>query len=244
MDRRAFLRFAGGGSIALAGCLERSTDGAGSGSTTGSDGTTGNGATTGSESTDRTGGQSIDDHPAAVGLADQPRRGDLGGHVVLAFEDPSCPRCRTFERRTVPEIRERLVAEGTAAFVVRTYPVVYPWGEPATQALEATFARDEAAFWSLFAHYFDEQSSFSSENVLGRTKTFLDDETDLDGGAVVEDARAGAYDDAVQADLDAGETADVGRTTPTVLLFRDGQYVTRASGSVSYEIVATALGES
>lgn len=245
MDRREFLRLAGGGTAALAGCLGGPSDGGGTDSaTTETGGATGTGGTDGTRTTDRTGGQSVDDHPATAGLAAQPRRGDLGGHVVLAFEDPSCPRCRAFERQTVPTVRDRLVGPGKAAFVVRTYPVVYPWGEPATQALEAVFARDEAAFWNLFGHYFDEQSSFSAENVLERTKTFLDAETGLDGSAVVEDASAGAYDDAVQADLDAGEAADVGRTTPTVLLFRDGQYVTRASGSVSYQIIATALGES
>jgi protein-disulfide isomerase len=220
VNRRTFLRSAGATTaVATAGCLG---GGSGGGSTPS--------------------GTPFADHEAAVGAEDQPRKGELGDNVVLAFEDPSCPRCRTFEQRTVPDIEENLVATGRGAYVVRTYPVVYPWGEQAVQALEATYARDADAFWSLFSHYFDEQSAFDADNVLDRTADFLASDTDLDAEAVVADAESAAYDDAVQADLDAGMNADVGRTTPTVLLFRDGRYVTRASGSVSYDVIGSALG--
>lgn len=253
MERRRFLRGAGSAAAAglattVAGCTGViGDDGAGSGRT-GGDGT-GDGG-----SDDDAGGggegQSIEDHPAARNVADQPRLGgpaddsdgDVAGNVILAFEDPSCPRCAKFERETVPRIESELVEPGDAAFVFRNYPVVYEWGEPATQALEATYARDETALWALLDHYYAEQDAFTIDNVLARTATYLDVETDLDGGAVAEDARAGTYDDAVQADLEAGMAADLGRTTPVVLLFRDGSYRTRASGSVSYELIANALG--
>jgi len=231
MRRRRFLSVAGGaGALTLAGCLGSGDPSSGSSdlSTTVGDGS---------------GDQSIDTHPAATDLAEQPRKGDLGGHVVLAFEDPSCSRCRAFERQTVPKITERLVATGKAAFVVRTYPVVYQWGKPATRALEATFTRDTDAFWALLGHYFETQPEFSTDNVLDRTRAFLADETSLDGTEVVRDVEEDASEPAVQADLEAGRNADIGQTTPIVLLFNNGEYVTKASGSVSYDIVATALGE-
>lgn len=212
MDRRRFLALAGAGVVGgLAGC------GGGSG------------------------GQSIEDHPAAAGLDAQPRRGSLDGHVVLAFEDPSCSMCRNFHRNTVPDIQSNIVDPGLGAYVVRTYPIIYPWGEPATQALESTFARSEDAFWSLFGHYFETQDQFTSDNVLDRTATFLNDGTDVDGDAVVTDADERAHDDAVQADITAAENADLPQQTPIVLLFRDGEYVTRANGNVSYDLIAQAL---
>ena len=216
------------GTLGAAGCL-------GNGDTSGS----GDGDSDG----DGSGGESVRDHPAAAGLSDLPRRGDLGGHVVLTFEDPSCSRCRAFARDTVPEIEETLVATGQAAYVVRTYPVVYPWGEPASLALEATFARDAEGFWALLDWYFENQSSFSTDDVLDRTRSFLDGDTDIDGAAVVSDVEAGTAEAAVEANLDAGRNADLGEITPIVLLFRDGEYVTTATGSVSYDVVATALGE-
>lgn len=194
----------------------------------------------------------VPDHPATVGLEDQPLKGELGGDLVVAFEDPSCPRCRAFEEETVPKIESNLVETGKAAYAFRGYPVVYPWGKPAAHALEATFVRSESAHWELLAHYFDSQpdsplggggSGISADNVVERTAQFLNSETDVDGDTVAEDTRNDAYKDAVQADLAAGMSADVGQTTPTILLFRDGAYLTRASGSVSYELIATALGE-
>lgn len=222
---------------ALAGCAGA---GMGDGGSAGDGSSTGDGGSTGDE-----GSGDIQTHPAAAGLAAQPTLGPdpFGAEaVVVAFEDPSCPRCRAFERETVPEIRENLVETGRGSYVFRGYPVVYPWGEPATQALESTFARSAGAFWALADHYFAEQSSFDTENVLPRTREFLAASTDVDAEAVVADAESGAHDAAVQADLAAGMDAGAGRTTPTVFLFRDGQYRTRAAGSVSWAVVKNALG--
>jgi protein-disulfide isomerase len=218
MNRRRYLTLASAGVVgALAGCG-------------------GSGGTTSERS-----GQSIDDHPATAGLEDQPRQGDLGGDVVLAFEDPSCTQCRRFHENAVPEIEANIVDADEGAYVVRTYPIIYPWGEPATQALESTFARSEGAFWALFDHYFATQNQFDTDNVLDRTEQFLSESTDLDGSVVVEDARNEANNDAVQADISAAEDADLPQQTPIVLLFRDGQFVSRANGSVSYDLIAEAL---
>jgi hypothetical protein len=224
-------------------------EGSGEGSSTGGD-STGEGST--GESGTTTGTQTptatpelgaVADHPAATGIRDQPRKGSFGGHVILTFEDPSCVRCAAFEKNTAPKIESKLVDTGKAAFVFRNYPVVYPWGEPATQALEATYARDEDAVWELADHYFTTRGQFSMDNVYSRTQSFLDSETDLDAEAVVDDARNEAYDDAVQADIDAAEAAELGATTPIVVLFRDGEFATTATGSVSYTLIANALGE-
>lgn len=225
MHRRTFLTASAGAVAGFAGCQ----GGGGSG---------GNG---GGE------GQSLATHPAARALDAQPTLGpdpaDATG-VVVAFEDPSCPRCRAFERQVVPKIRSNLVDPGKAAFVFRGYPVVYDWGDPATRALEATYARDTDAFWSLVSHYFEQQDEFRAagpDDVYPRTRTYLAGETDLDADAVVAAAQSDAAGDAVRTDLDAGKAAGAGRTTPHVFLFRDGQYLTKAAGSTSYETIASAL---
>lgn len=217
MDRRRFVRTAGlAAATGLAGC--GGTDGGQGG-----------------------GGQSIDEHPAAADLDAQPTLGSTDGHVVLAFEDPACPTCKAFHEGTVPKLKQNLVDAGEGAYVFRTYPVTYPWGEPATKALEATYERDGDAFWSLLDHYFAERDSFSTDNVLDETRSFLAAQTDVDGAAVAEAVRNGEADDAVQADLDAAEEAGLDRTTPTVLLFKDGTYQTTAKGSVSYDLIARTL---
>ncbi|PSQ05266.1 disulfide bond formation protein DsbA [Halobacteriales archaeon QS_6_71_20] len=203
----------------------------------------GSGDSGNSSGSDGDGGTPIGDHPAAAGLAEQPSLGrDDAPATVVVFEDPSCPTCRDFEENAGERLRSGPVADGDLRFVSRAYPVVYPWGKPAVQALEAVHAREgaEAVYWDLFAHYFATQTEFDTDNVLDRTESWLGSNTDLDAGAVVDDADSKRYDGAVGTDLDAGEAAGADRT-PTLFLFRDGSYVTRAAGSVSYETVASAL---
>jgi protein-disulfide isomerase len=183
-------------------------------------------------------------HPAAAGLADQPALGpDPAGAtaVVVAFEDPSCTLCRRFELNTLPTLRSEYVDAGDLSFVFRGYPVVYPWGEPATQALESTFAASEAAFWALKDHYYAEQSQFGSDDVLDLTEAFLAEETDVDAAGVVDDARNERHDAAVQADLEAGRAADAGGQTPVFYLFRDGAFRTKVQGPQGPDVFAAAL---
>lgn len=227
------------GGRGFAGCLGTSGGSPDAGTDT-DDPAAGGGHTPSLDGSERFGG-----HPGTIAIDAQPYRGprpgDAAGTIVV-FEDPSCPRCAAFERDTVPKIRSELVQPGDATFVFRGYPVIYPWGEPATQALEAAAARHEAAHWALADHYFAEQDAFSTDNVLQRTETFLAGETALDAAAVVEDARREAYGGQVAADLEAGREGGAGGITSTVLLFRDGEYRTKARGSVSFSLVKSALG--
>lgn len=189
-------------------------------------------------------GQSLAEHAAATDVEAQPSLGPNpleATATIVAFEDPSCARCRAFEQNVVPELQSDIDA-GTLSLVSRTYPVVYPWGKPAVQALEATYNRDKGVFWGLFNHYFDEQDRFSTDNVLNRTRTWLSSNTDLDADAVVSDAEAKTFDSDVQADLTAGDNAGADGVTPSLFLFRDGTYRTKAQGSVSYDVLAGALG--
>nr|WP_276657427.1 thioredoxin domain-containing protein [Haloquadratum walsbyi] len=228
MNRRTFITSTGATTMFLTGCLSGNNEANSSNDTAGS-----------------SGGQSINSHPAASNLAAQPRLGDLdeSQHTIIAFKDPSCPRCRAFKESTVPEIKRQLIDPNKGAYILRNYPVVYPWGEPASQALEATLERSETAHWKLQNYYYDMQRDLSTENVHGKTQTFLESNTEVTASAVIADVKSDAYSDAVTADINAAERADLDGTTPSILLFRNGQYVTTAAGSISYDVIATALGE-
>jgi len=234
VSRRRVLAGVGLGTAALAGCL-----GVG-----GSDGSGGSGLATGNGTGDATGsGSSGLDHPVGEGIDGQPTLGPAAGTAeatLVAFEDPSCPRCAAFHRDTVPRLRSELVEPGRATYVVRPYPIVYAWGEPATRALWATYERDTDAFWGLLDHYFTEQGAFDESSVLDRTRSWLDAETSVDADAVVSAAEADGFPAPVRANLDIGEAEGIDGT-PTVLMFRDGEYQTRATGSVSYDLVVNAL---
>ncbi|MDY6765722.1 MAG: thioredoxin domain-containing protein [Halobacteria archaeon] len=187
---------------------------------------------------------SIGNHASADGLDSQPYLGPSpfdAGATVIAFEDPSCPTCARFERESFPRMMSP-INSGKLSFVYRVYPVIYEWGKPAVQALEATYARDESAFWDLKDHYYAEQSQFNTENVLDRTRDFLESNTGVDASGVVEDARNKKYNDAVQLDLNTGKKAGAGSVTPTFFLFREREYVTKLRGYQDYSVFKTTLG--
>jgi protein-disulfide isomerase len=181
------------------------------------------------------------EHAATADLDSQPVLGEVADTLVVAFEDPSCTLCRRFEENTFPQIESKLVETGKASFVFRGLPIIYPWGDPASHVLEATFAADADAFWALKDHYYAEQGAFDEENVYDRSQAFLASETDVDAEAVVSAAKNGEADAAVQLDLDAGETLGVGQT-PEFYLFRDGQFRTKVRGAQGYGVFETALG--
>jgi protein-disulfide isomerase len=227
MERRHFLASAAAGAAAAgAGCL-------------------GGGPGDGGES-----GETLANHPAGADLANQPRRGPADADAtIVAFEDPSCPACRRFEQQTFPDLAEDAEA-GKLAFYFRGIPIIYPWGEPASKALEATYAADDEAFWALKDHYYGEQASYPGraqlsgavrDDVYRRTEEFLASSTDVDAATVVEAARASDHDAAVQSDLDASRRVGVSGT-PTFTLFRDGSFVTTVVGPQGYSVFANALG--
>lgn len=227
--RRGFLSGTVGATAALGGCLGGSSE-----SRNATETTTLELMTSGSSDVSFS-------HPAASGINDQPTLGDRGRDgVIVAFEDPSCPTCRRFHEQTFPAIKSDLVATGDVAYVVRGYPIIYPWGQPASKALEATFARDAAAVWDLADFYFDNQRGLDADSVRSRTRQFLTDATGVDGDAVVTALDEQATTSAVQTDLDAGEAADVSGT-PTFFLFRDGEFQTTVSGAQDFTVFERVL---
>ncbi|WP_255195284.1 DsbA family protein [Halorarius litoreus] len=219
MDRRRFLASAAAvGTATLAGC----TGSGGTGS-----GGTGNGTAS-------------EEHAATTNLDSQPIRGG-GEALIVAFEDPSCTICRRFERDTYPELQSKLLDTGTARFAYRGLPIIYPWGDPASHVLEATYDADAEAFWALKDHYYAQQGAFDSDNVYDLSEQFLGRETGVDAAAVVTAAKTGAADTAVQLDLDAGEQLGIGQT-PVFYLFRDGEFLTELRGAQGYSVFETALG--
>lgn len=187
---------------------------------------------------------SMPDHAALAGIDDQPHLGPPPGEapgLVVGFEDPSCPACRQFHEGTLPDLRSDLFEAGRATFVYRGISIVAQWSAFATHALEATFDRDGDAHWALTEHYYAEQDAFTEGNVAARTESFLESETDVDAGAVVDAVEAGEYDDATRTDYEAATGTDL-RGTPTFYLFADGEFRTDVVGPQDPTVFEEALG--
>jgi protein-disulfide isomerase len=249
MRRRAFLAAAVSGGVGLAGCSGSGTTGGDDpgGDETGDSTDGDSGAAASPTPTAEESRRTLATHPAATDLDSQPSLGPDptdATAVIVAYEDPSCPRCARFETEIVPQLRSEYVASGELSLVFRGYPVVYEWGQHATRALEAVFDRSVDAHWTLAEHYFETQDDFRSggaPEVYPKTRSFLAESTDVDAEAVVGEAEDGTFDGTVQVDLDAGMAAGAGQTTPHLFLFRDGRYRTKATGYVSREVLTSAL---
>jgi len=228
------------GVVSLAGCTGY---GGSTGETEASDesGTTDgdDGSESGIESARR-----LPDHPSLNGLAAQPTLGTepgAGEGMVVAFEDPSCGICARFENNDFPQLKAELLDTGRATFVFRGTPIVYPWGEPASHALEATYDRSASAHWALKNHYYGNQGQFDTDNVFDLTETFLAEHTALDAAAVVDDAESGGFQDAVDADLAAADELGVS-STPTFYTFDSGEFSTEITGAAGYATLKGAMG--
>ncbi|WP_424016377.1 DsbA family protein (plasmid) [Halorientalis pallida] len=190
------------------------------------------------------GDQALDDHPAATNLSSQPTLGPEPGTAsgtIIAFEDPSCSSCRRFETSVFPQLQSQLIEPGDVSFVFRPLAVVYPWGEPATHALEAVQARDGATFWELKDYYYQNQGRFSTGNVVEETRLYLAEQTDVDADAVAQDVREGTYSDEVESTIQTSQNAGVSGT-PTFFLFSGGSFTTKLVGPQSYSVFANTLG--
>jgi protein-disulfide isomerase len=183
----------------------------------------------------------LDSHPISDGLEEQPSLGASDAPTaVVAFEDPSCHSCHSFETNVLPTMREEMIEMGDTRFYYRLFTQpVQPWGTDASKALEATYASDEDVFWELKSFYYDE-FDFTTDDVLPRTREFLGD-TSVDADGIVESARNGEYDDEVDSDMSVGERAGV-RGTPTFFLVDGDEVVAQVVGPQSTSVFRNALG--
>lgn len=185
------------------------------------------------------GARALPDHPALRDVRAQPIRGPPPGEapaVAVAFQNVRCDLCVGFNEKSYPDLRSKLIEPGKLSFVLR------PIGPAlASQALEATFDRSEAAFWGLRRHLYRNFLDVEDRGALAVVRTYLREQTSLDAEAVYEDVIEGLYHEAYQADVRAATDAGV-EGKLAVVLFRDGEYRTTVTLPHRYEVFATALG--
>lgn len=177
------------------------------------------------------------DHPVANGLGRQPYLGkppSQTGKVAVMYQDMSCSVCKDFEFGAYQKLRSKHIVSGNITFVVRDYPHVDNWTYPATTGLESTYDRDPEMYWPLRHHIYEEQSSFTMDNVYDRVESLLQANTSVDPQGVVDDMSQGAYKATLQADLQNRKAAGVSGT-PTFFLFDGEELVDQFEGNVSYE---------
>jgi len=190
------------------------------------------------------GGDALADHPAATGLDDEPTLGPPAAEAdaaLVAFSDPSCPHCQAFETETFPRLRENFVQSQRLSFVYRNVAVAHEWAPAAVHALEATWARDEAAFWALRRWMYRNPDAVAP-NPGEAAAGFLAENTALSDPDAVRTAAVDRTEtEQVTEDEDAMRDAGFD-ATPSFVVARDGAVTDTVVGAQPYSTFVGALG--
>lgn len=174
----------------------------------------------------------LSEHPASRTLTGYPYIGEdpsTAEKLIVGFEDPTCPRCRSFHQDLLGDVRDAIIEPESAALVWRPYRYTNrAWATPAIHAILEATARDRATGWALLEFYYANQFSIERGTFEDETRSFLVEETDLDAAAVLAAVDDNTHRDLLETAEADGDEAGVLRT-PTFHLFRDGGHLTELS---------------
>jgi protein-disulfide isomerase len=205
--RRALLAGAGATLAVTAGCL---------GSVTG-----GGGGSSGDSDCD------LSARPTVESLPSPALGGDDASVTVMAFEDFSCPHCRTYHLEEFPAIEEELIGDDVRyEHHDLPIPVSEQWSWAAAGAARAVQeSTDDETFFAYAKSLFENQSSYSMSLVES-----LATDVGADGCDARAAAENGRYRPVLEADRQRGVDMGV-QGTPTV--FVNGQQVNATFDAVS-----------
>lgn len=166
-----------------------------------------------------------------VDSPDAPSLGPADAPITLVeFGDFQCPYCAGLEP-TLDKIMKNY--DGKIRLVFRQFPLesIHP---QAWKSAEASLcAREQGKFWELHNAMYGDQDALSVEDLKSTAKRL-----GLDGKKFDECLDAGKYEQAIRADVRAGEVAGI---TGTPALFVNGRLV--PGGAAAYEVFAKIIDE-
>jgi protein-disulfide isomerase len=109
----------------------------------------------------------------ASAIEGKPMRGNADAPVtIVEFSDFQCPYC-TRGAETVHQLLEKYPND--IKFVFLHYPLgFHPWAQPAAIAAECASNQSHDYFWLLHDKYFAEQKALTPDNVMEKSRSFLD----------------------------------------------------------------------
>lgn len=114
----------------------------------------------------------------AGAIEGKPIRGNADAPVtIVEFSDFQCPYCAR-GAETVEQLLEQYPND--VKFIFMHYPLgFHPWARPAAIASECAANQSDDYFWLLHDKYFEEQKALTPENVMEKTRAYLEG-TDID----------------------------------------------------------------
>lgn len=181
-------------------------------------------------------------HPSTRGLTQQPYIGPVPSEdqpVIIAFEDLSCPICRSFHDNAFQTLQTYAESQ-ELTFVFRATDFAgYPWGETAALVQEAVYDQQPDKTFDIIKSYYDTQERFTESNVLSESRSLVDN-AGLEANSVIETVENGGVTEDFNLDTSAGIDSEV-RGTPSFMLFQDGSYETKVVGAKSASVFESIL---
>ena len=200
------------------------------------------------------GGDSNDSSPAAVDgtateqlFADIPQEGMTLGDpeapvTLVEFADPQCPFCQQFNTEVLPSIVDPYVRNGDVKIVFKTFPFIGEDSLTASRAIHAAALQGKA--WNvvdlLYASQGGENEGWVTDELLAAI-----------GGAIpglatekwTADTEAAASEDAVAADVQAAQAAEVNGTPYFQIGPTGGELESIGVTKLDVETFTTAIDE-
>ncbi len=177
-----------------------------------------------------TDGETVDELPTPV-------QGDPDADVtVAAYEDFSCPHCRTYQLSVYPSVKEEFVDTERIRYEHHDFaiPVDEDWSyqiPSAARAVQDTEGDD--AFFEFAQSIFSYQGEYSFDVVEQ-----VGNDVGADGGVVSDAAESLTYLPVVEADSEAGQELGI-NSTPTLTV--NGELVTPQQDESFYQQIASAI---
>lgn len=162
---------------------------------------------------------------------------------IEEYSDYQCPFCARFVNDTMGSIKDDAVANGEVVLVFYDFPLpIHPQGVPAAEAARCAGEASAEAYWAMHDALFESVRRWSIDNP---TTVFISMAEEIgidtdDFASCLEDDR---YDDAISADISAGQQAGV---TGTPTFFLNGEPLVGALPLQAFQQAITAVlaGES
>lgn len=141
-------------------------------------------------------------------------RGDADAPVTMVeFLDYQCPFCRKFHAETMPSLLDDYVDTRKLRIVLRDHPLpMHEHAMPAARAARCAEAQDPQAFWR-FSDALLGTDEAPNATAIGE----LAEDVGLDRAALTDCMASGRYDEAIQADKKAANTAGLSGTPAFII---------------------------
>jgi protein-disulfide isomerase len=173
--------------------------------------------------------------PVTIDVDDNPAKGPADAKVtIVEFSDFQCPYCGRFVAETLPQILANYGDKIRFVFMNLPLTSIHENAEKAAEAGEC--ANEQGAFWQFHDIMFGHQDALTVDDLKGYAA-----QLGLDTAKFNDCLDSGKMVDAVQADLQAGQTAatDAGLTRfGTPAFFING---INLSGAQPYEVFKAAI---